>query len=30
MGRPATMGREILFRNGLPYGLFGFGFKTFW
>lgn len=21
MGRPATMGREILFRNGLPYGV---------
>ena len=29
MGRPDIMGREILFRNGSPYGLFGFGSKTF-
>lgn len=29
MGRLVIMGREILFRNDLSYGLFGFGSKTF-
>lgn len=29
MGRPAIMGREILFRNGLPMGYLDLALKPF-